>query len=192
MSSLSLNYPALDKAMSEFERTNPDYNNPGAIMFGDFAQSYGATGAGPTGLAKFPTPAQGYAAEDALIGSYARKGFTLRDLINKWAPPTAKGNSTESTNNYVNSVAGKVGASPDTKISDIVSGVLGTLTGVDPGGMGGTFTKANIVDGIGTYLSRIVAVVLGLICIFGGIILFKPVSDTVITTAKTAAKVAAV
>lgn len=47
------------------------------------------------------------------------------------------------------------------------------------------------VTDIVSNLSRGVAVVLGLICIAVGLMMFRPVSETVITTAKTAAKVAA-
>jgi len=86
-------------------------------MAGPFATAHGSTGVAPNGLATFADPIQGMQATDALVQHYANQGFDINALINKWAPPNAPGNSPLSTQNYVNAVAGAVGASPSTPLS---------------------------------------------------------------------------
>lgn len=182
-------------------------------MFGSFAKKYGATSSAPNGLAIFPTQSDGYKAADALIEKYASKGLTIRELINKWAPASAKGNSAESTDNYVNFVSRATGYSPATPVSETAapaggnsewtnwdSILFGAGLGIDAAtgsNVGSVATGAasaakSVVDSItGITISRAVAIILGLISVGAGFMLFKPVRETVISTATTAAKVAA-
>jgi hypothetical protein len=53
-------------------------------------------------------------AQTKLIGSYANKGIdTVAGVVNRWAPPSENG---ASTNNYTSFVAGKLGVDPNAKI----------------------------------------------------------------------------
>lgn len=60
------------------------------------------------------------------------------------------------------------------------------IGGTSTGGIDFGLSGGNILS------SRVVAILLGLICVAGGIFLFKPVQGTVIETIKTATKTAAV
>jgi hypothetical protein len=187
----ALAFPSIDQAIANFEKSNPAYNNPGSIMYGPFATAHGAVDAAPNGLAIFNDPNQGMAATDALVQHYAGMGFDINALINKWAPGSAPGNTPGSTSNYINAVAGAVGATPSTPVAATKSypfynpGGIFTNCHTDPNAAGcfGGATNA-ITDAItgnsksntpsAFSFGRIVSVILGLILIAGGIFLLKP------------------
>ena len=133
----TLQYPGIDTAISNFEGfgtssapTITNANNPGALQYGSFALKNGAVGS-LNGFAVFPNQTVGSQAEDALVQNYANQGFSIDQMINAWAPPTAQGNSPTSTNNYVNSVSSAVGATPTTPLSSLagVNTVINPVTG---------------------------------------------------------------
>lgn len=62
-------------------------NNPGNIMYGDFAVSMGAIGSDGR-FAIFPDMEMGYKAADALMKSKSYQNLTIGDAIKKWAPPS--------------------------------------------------------------------------------------------------------
>lgn len=63
-------------------------NNPGNIMYGDIARSYGAVGSSPSTngppVAVFPTPAHGFAAMDGLLTSNYSNG-PIGETLGAWA-----------------------------------------------------------------------------------------------------------
>jgi LAS superfamily LD-carboxypeptidase LdcB len=62
-------------------------NNPGNIMYGDFAVSMGAIGTDGR-FAIFPDMEMGYKAADALMKSKNYQNLTIGDAIKRWAPPS--------------------------------------------------------------------------------------------------------
>lgn len=170
---------SLEQAIAQFENVNPSYNNPGGIEYGPLASDYGATAA-PSGLAVFPNVAEGEAAFAAALQGHT--GQTLQQLIDSWAPP---GPSNPNDANYVNFVSQQTGISPNSNsfwsklFSTLKMGTLGLPWGSLTGSSGGSG------------LEQVVAVILGLVLIAGGIFLFKPAQDIIIKTAKTAAEVGA-
>jgi hypothetical protein len=72
-------------------------NNPGNINWGEFASKHGATGpetlknGGAGRFAHFPDEATGFAAMKSLLQSSGYKGLTIRQCLNRYAPP-ADGN----------------------------------------------------------------------------------------------------
>lgn len=86
-------------------------NNPGAINYGPFAASAGATGTDGR-LAVFPNAAAGYAAMEKLLDLYERKhGLnTVAGIISRWAPRGVDNNSTDA---YISKVAREVGVDPN-------------------------------------------------------------------------------
>jgi hypothetical protein len=137
---------AIDQAIAQFEGFgNPGTlatvnNNPGNIIAGSFATSYGATGSN-SGFAVFPDVASGNAAQDALVQNYINGGASVNDLINAWAPPTAPGNSPAATQNYSNFVANSLGISPTTPLNTLPS--LPSLPGLSPSQQSSIAQNAN-------------------------------------------------
>ena len=86
------------------------FNNPGAIEWGPFAESYGGTSGGR--FATFPDMDTGYRAMGGLLDTYQNKhGLnTVRGIIGRWAPRSVDNNSTD---NYIAKVASAVGIGPD-------------------------------------------------------------------------------
>lgn len=88
-------------------------NNPGNIKYGSFAQRMGATGQDADGFAIFPNASAGLRAMSGLLGNYASAGIhTVRDAINKWAPPSDNNN----TGAYVSAVSQGLGIAPDANV----------------------------------------------------------------------------
>ena len=108
---------AYDKSIPASIRTN----NPGAMWYAEWQKKYGvlgkqnlADGLGQgNNAAMFPTPEAGAAAQFELLQRYGAKGWDLRKAITTWSG----GNSSDQ---YVNSVAGKLGMSPDAKLSNLM------------------------------------------------------------------------
>jgi hypothetical protein len=93
-------------------------NNPGAIEYGDFARSMGATGSDGR-YAVFPDMETGYRAMERLLGTYVGRGQnTIASIIGgtpdnpdrAWAPRSVDNNSTDQ---YITSVARSLGLRPD-------------------------------------------------------------------------------
>ncbi len=195
---MALNFPSLDAAIASFEKSNPAYNNPGALAAGPFSTAHGAVGIAPNGLAIYPTQELGASAEDALVSQYAAGGSTLSELINHWAPGTAPGNTPESTAAYLDYVSKQTGIAP----GDTLGAGAGPTAGDDTRNtIRGWFglppldksnnkpqTGIGLIDNIDLTFSvaRGVAVLLGLMLIGGGLYLFKPVQEIVNTTARAA------
>lgn len=88
-------------------------NNPGAINYGPFAQSVGATGSDGR-LAIFPDIATGYGAMDRLLGNYGQQGRnTVASIIERWAPRNVDNNSTDA---YIATVSRQLGIDPNAPI----------------------------------------------------------------------------
>lgn len=167
------NFSAIDQAIAAFEGFGKAgtlatvNNNPGNIIGGQFATNHGATSVDANGFAVFPDAGTGVGAEDALVTYYANKGATIQDLISSWAPPTAPGNSSTATNNYINYVSGIVGVSPGTPVSQTSglgqSAILGTpSTLASPLGTGATpVTPQNPLDPMTSLTNMLVGTATG-------------------------------
>lgn len=83
-------------------------NNPGNIVYGEFARKHGAIGSDGR-FAIFPDAETGSRAMDALLMSYGRRGHdTVREVIGRWAPP-----SENNTSAYAATVAKRLGVGLD-------------------------------------------------------------------------------
>lgn len=94
-------------------------NNPGNIVYGNFAKSMGATGSDGR-FAVFQSMEDGIKAAIKLLEGYVSKGYdSVRKIISRWAP---KGeNNTEA---YIDAVAKKLGISADAHLNgDQLGGV---------------------------------------------------------------------
>ena len=158
-------------------------------MYGPFAVAQGATSQAPNGLAVFNTPASGTAAEDALVQHYANAGYSLADMVNAWAPPGA-GNPNNA--NYIASVSQATGLSPNSPVAQAAAqtpaaqsqsqcawwDLLCQQTGVSAtdvvqnSNAGAPIASASSKPGSASFsFGRIAAILLGLLLIFGGLIL---------------------
>lgn len=116
-----LNYPSIDTAIQKFEGYAPgtlayQNNNPGNLVYASWESAYGCQPGGAGGFAKCPSYDAGQQIQDALVTTYADQGLSLSDMIAKWSPPGATGNSQTSYQNYVSSVASDTGLDPNTPI----------------------------------------------------------------------------
>lgn len=84
--------------------------NPGDIEWGKFAQAHGATHGDPR-FAVFPDASTGFAAMKALFQADEYKNLTVRQALNKWAPPVEN-----QTNVYITNVCKWVGCTPNEPI----------------------------------------------------------------------------
>lgn len=109
----SLRMPGTQPTVGGLDRSVPRslrLNNPGAIEFGPFARSMGATESDGR-YARFSSLENGYAAMDRLLGSYVGRGQnTVSSIIGRWAPANVDNNSTA---RYIASVAARLGLDPD-------------------------------------------------------------------------------
>lgn len=184
-------FPSIDQAIGQFEGFGTPgtiatrQNNPGDLMYGPFAQSQGATGAGTGNIAIFPNSQTGFAAMDQLIQNYASQGYNIQDLIKTWAPANAPGNTPESTQNYINYVSNKTGVAPNAPVSSAAQNPTSSCNWWDlpcmwrytasPKGVSTLAGKATGLPNLaGWNFGRIVAIIVGVICIGGAIFLFKP------------------
>lgn len=209
MSSPTLAFPSIDAAIAQMEGYNTPgtiaqtQNNPGNLVYGPFAQQYGAT-PGTNGIATFPSAAQGLQAQDALVQYYANKGSTISDLLNAWAPASVPGND---PTGYANYVAEQAGTNPNTPLSSLNSnqtpltfqGLFNAITGAYSGipldaGLGQTIINSSPYSngqaqpgGNGSITAgRIAAFILGLIFIVAGLFLLKPTQSIVVNTGRAA------
>lgn len=190
-------FPVLDSLIGQFEGFGKPgtpatlNNNPGNIIAGPFAESHGATGSAGN-FAVFPDVTTGTAAEDALVQHYAGQNASISDLISSWAPPTAPGNSPQSTQDYINFISGKLGVPATTPLNALPkdatvpttnASVLSTVAGAvaDYTNPLGTGMMGQIT---GLSWDRIAAFLVGLIMVAGGLYLFKPVQETVNRTVR--------
>jgi hypothetical protein len=216
---VSLNFPALDAAQQQAEGYYPGSlaytnSNPGNIVYGSFAQQYGAT-QGTGGFANFGTLANGQQAQDALITQYYQNNpnASISDLANYWAPSNAPGNTPASTSQYANNMASILGVPASTPLSSLSSGVssavsglaTGILNAVSPGTVGANAAAGKTVQtNLSTWAQsgfswmRVGTFLAGLICLVIGIWFLKPVQQIVTNTtnkvsraAKTGAVIAA-
>lgn len=91
-------------------------NNPGDIVFGPFAASYGATKDPASAFAVFPDSATGFQAANDLLSGPAYSGLSLSAAISKWNGGGAN------SGDYTNYVASYLGVDPNTLVSDIIAG----------------------------------------------------------------------
>lgn len=88
-------------------------NNPGNIIASPFATRMGATGVDDKGFAIFPDAAAGERAAVSLLGVYGQQGLnTVEQIVSKWSPPNAPGNTPQATRNYINFVSQQLGVAP--------------------------------------------------------------------------------
>jgi hypothetical protein len=93
-------------------------NNPGNIIASPFATRMGATGVDDKGFAVFPDAAAGERASVALLGVYGQQGLnTVEQIVGKWSPANAPGNSPQATQNYTNFVAQQLGVAPNAPLN---------------------------------------------------------------------------
>src|ERR1700743_806652 len=94
-------------------------NNPGNIVYGSFAASYGAVKDPDSGFAIFPSGDIGLQAETDLLSSSSYSGLTISQAISKW---NGKGANTP---DYISNVASWTGLDPNTTVGDAL-GTPGT------------------------------------------------------------------
>lgn len=206
---MPLQYPAIDSLIAQFEGFGKPgvpatvNNNPGNIIAGKFATAHGATGAN-NGFAVFPDPATGSSAMDSLVSHYDLQGLSIADLIAKWSPGSAPGNTPAGQQSYTDFVASGLGVpsftsigaaekkTPDSGASTpsgsptvVTSPSLNPLTNI--ANAWGLITGSKTTD-TGTSapfsFARIGAFILGFIFIAAGLFMFRPVQQTVIDSAK--------
>lgn len=88
-------------------------NNPGNLMF---VGQQGAVLAPDGFFAKFPTYEDGLGALYRQLDIYAGKGYTIQQMMEKYAP---KGHGANDPNAYAQFIAQTIGVSPDTKLVEI-------------------------------------------------------------------------
>lgn len=123
---LGLAYPSIDAAIQKFEGYAPgtlayQNNNPGNLQYASWEAAYGCQPGGAGGFAVCPSYQAGQQIQDALVSTYVSQGLDLSDLLAKWSPPSAPGNSQASYQNYVASVASDTGLDPSLPISQQLS-----------------------------------------------------------------------
>jgi hypothetical protein len=93
-------------------------NNPGNIIASPFATRMGATGVDDKGFAIFPDASAGERAAVSLLGVYGQQGRnTIEQIVNKWSPPNAPGNTPQATQAYVNFVSQQLGVAPNAPLN---------------------------------------------------------------------------
>ena len=85
--------------------------NPGNMEYGIFAKTHGAIGTDGR-YAIFSTAAEGFKAQGALLLKQY-KGVTLKDMLNRWAPPVEN-----DTNQYLENVKSFTGFQEDTVLTE--------------------------------------------------------------------------
>ena len=184
-------------------------NNPGDIVYGSFAQQYGATQDPMSSFAVFPDAQTGWTAEGDLLSSSAYSQLSIAQAIAKW-----NGNGAN-TPAYVQNVATWTGLDPSTTVSAALAqaGTGGSstssaapsagqvLSGIASGVMGGiagTGTAAGVASSVAAGDSgfsfpsfpfgRVATIIVGMILLAAGLYLFKPVQNVVNTTAQRGVK----
>lgn len=209
---MPLQYPAFDALIAQFEGFGQAgvpatvNNNPGNLIAGDFSTAHGAVAQnGP--FAVFPDVATGTAAQDALVSHYANQGLTIDQLIQKWSPGNATGNTPAGTQSYSDFLSTGLGVPGTTTITDAQkkttdvstssptsisptqsTSILGQInnavfTWLNGRAPGQTSAEATGQQAAFTF-ARVGAFILGFVLIAGGLYLFKPVQETVNTAAK--------
>ena len=198
-------YPALDAAIAQVEGFGQPgvpatvNNNPGNLVAGSFASSQGAIGKDSNGFAIFPNPETGFQALDSNVNYYAQHGFSIQDMLAKWAPASDPRNNPQAYANSVQQITGldpnapvanaaQTGSAPAPKtgnpwdsaaaalsgslpgVSDVFSSVLG---GMVPGGS--MLASGKNPDGTPSAFSwaRVASFLVGLIALGAGIIMLK-------------------
>jgi hypothetical protein len=93
-------------------------NNRGNIIASPFATRMGATGVDDKGFAIFPDMATGDRAAIGLLSSYGQQGLnTVEQIVGKWSPANAPGNTPAGTASYVNFVAKQLGVAPNVPLN---------------------------------------------------------------------------
>lgn len=119
----SLQYPAIDAAIAQFETGGSPTavgnrnNNPGNLVFSSWESQFGCTAGGSGGFALCPTPEAGQAILDYRVSQLVSQGDSISELLDVWASPTYPGNTQASYDNYVASVAAATGLDPNSPIS---------------------------------------------------------------------------
>lgn len=98
-------------------------NNPGNLIYSDFARAQGAIGKGPRQFAVFPDAATGRAALVALLRSDKYNNLTIANAIYKYAPPHE--NDVEL---YHNRLRNMTGLNLNTKICNLDSAQMERVT----------------------------------------------------------------
>lgn len=123
---------SLVQAIANFEGYNASptnlptaNNNPGDIIYGNFAANYGATPDPNSAFAVFPSATAGFTALNDLLSGSSYSNLSLQDAITKWNGGGANSGA------YVNYVAGQTGASPTDLVGDILNGSNSYISGSD-------------------------------------------------------------
>jgi hypothetical protein len=104
------------------EGTRPQRNNnPGDIEYGKFAIAHGAIKGDPR-FAVFPDIETGYKAMQALFSAPSYNNLTVREALNKWAPPVEN-----ATDIYVDHICKWVGCEPDDLVAPLVAVGVATI-----------------------------------------------------------------
>jgi hypothetical protein len=223
-----LNFPQVDTLIAQFEGFGSSAapsitsgNNPGSIMWGDWAEAHGATGQNPNGTAVFPDLTTGFGALDSLVSQKIAAGIdTPAALIESWAPASAPGNSAASTGNYADYLAKGLGIGIGDKIPGAAAAATATgqsgswlpslpdlskILDFDPfeaipaykGAKDATGSAVATATGAASWLAnlslaQIVILLLGLILLIAGLFSLRPVQGAVTTVIRTAKRGAAI
>lgn len=168
-------------------------NNPGALKYSDWEAQFGATAA-PSGFAQFPTAAAGWDALKARVAQLVQGGSSLSSLINTWAPA-----ADNNTNNpaRIGQLAQQTGLNPSRPIATQI------MTGGDPtmGSYGGDPTMSGNSNSLpetaaqstdtGFTWGRVALFLVGVVCLIGGLMMFRQTQIVIEQATKTGARVAA-
>ena len=90
--------------------------NPGNLNFGTVAKMWGSLRADQKGYAIFEKEKDGWNALRYLLQTPGYRGKTLKQAIERYAPPTGDPRGTNDTNAYIKNVCEWTGMQPDTCI----------------------------------------------------------------------------
>jgi len=123
-------------------------NNPGNIR--DVGIAWEGRVGSDGGFVKFDTPAMGVRAMTKNLYTYQTQGFTsVRDMINRWAPPS----DNNPTNSYVNYVANQMGVDPNQSINlasnpALTQRMINSMIQFEGGAEASSYFNSHVASGI--------------------------------------------
>ena len=130
----AINYPTIDAAIKKFEGYFPGSiayrnNNPGNLVYAPWQAQYGCSPGGAGGFAQCPTAEAGEAILDYRVSQLVGLGNSLAELLRVWAGPQYPGNTQQSYDAYVASVAADTGFDPGVSVLSQAGGAAAALAG---------------------------------------------------------------
>src|SRR6202012_4584735 len=177
-------------------------NNPGAMEYGSYAQSAGATGVSSNGTAIFPDEETGFQALQGKISQLLSQGYTTpASLVSAYTGTSTPNAANPNLTNYQQYVASGLGINPNDPIPTSGTASQPSSSSGTPSWLSSAMSALGLSGnpsqpstGIWSWLSdptRIVTVVLGLGILIIGIFFLRPVQQGITEVVSTAKKGAA-